>query len=299
MPEIAYINKRFSTGSMLVIKQANEIIEEYQEQGFTLTLRQLFYQHVSRDLIANTQRSYKRLGSIVADARMAGMIDWDSLVDRTRNVLGRAHWDSPVEIIETYAQHFHVDLWEGQQFRPEVWIEKDALIGVIEDVCDEHDVSYFSCRGYTSLSEMWRAAQRLLGYNAAGQLPVIIHLGDHDPSGMDMSRDIEDRLTTFGAKFKFVRIALNMNQIEKYSPPPNPTKLTDSRATGYIENFGDESWELDALEPRVMSKLIEKTIRKFQDKGKWAERTAIEKAGQDSLLYASQRWDDIEKFLDE
>ena len=227
------------------------------------------------------------------------MIDWDSLVDRTRNVIERAHWDSPVEIIETYARHFHVDLWEGQQFRPEVWIEKDALIGVIEGVCDEHDVSYFSCRGYTSLSEMWRAAQRLLGYNAAGQIPVIIHLGDHDPSGMDMSRDIEDRLTTFGAKFKFVRIALNMNQIDKYGPPPNPTKLTDSRATGYIASFGDESWELDALEPKVMSKLIEKTIRKFQDKDKWGERTAIEKAGQDSLLYASQRWDDIEKFLDE
>lgn len=297
MPEITYTTKKLSPGSLSVVDQANKIISEYAAQGFDLTLRQLYYQFVSRGLISNTQRDYKRLGSIVADGRMTGLIDWDSLVDRTRNVQGRSHWDSPADIIQSAAENFHVDLWENQKYRPEVWIEKDALLGVIEDVCTTYDVSYFSCRGYTSLSEMWRAAQRLRGYNAGNQTPVIIHLGDHDPSGIDMSRDIEDRLLVFGAQFKFIRIALNMDQVNKYNPPPNPAKLTDSRATTYINKYGPDSWELDALEPKAMEKLIKKAICKHRDPKAWAVRAGIEKDGQDALLYASQRWEDVEAFL--
>jgi len=298
MPEICYVDKRFSADSLATIDSANVIIAEYAAQGFDLTLRQLYYQFVARDLIPNTQRSYKRLGSIVNDARLAGLIDWDNLVDRTRNLQSRSHWDTPADIIQSAALSFHVDLWEGQRYRPEVWIEKDALLGVIEEVCETNDVAYFSCRGYTSQSEMWRASLRLLDYNAAEQTPVIIHLGDHDPSGIDMSRDIEARLRLFGAKFKFVRIALNMDQIDKYNPPPNPTKVTDSRAASYIDEHGHESWELDALEPLRMVKLIKKTILKYREAKKWAARAGLESLGQDNLRYAAKRWPDVEAFLD-
>jgi hypothetical protein len=162
MPKIAYTSVEFKPSTLALVKQCNAIIAEYQAQGFTLTLRQLYYQLVSRDVIPNKQQEYKRLGSIVNDARLAGMIDWNSIEDRTRNLRSIAHWTDPAEIISAVANQFRHDKWATQPYRPEVWIEKDALVGVIEGVCQELDVPFFSCRGYTSQSEMWTAGQRLL-----------------------------------------------------------------------------------------------------------------------------------------
>lgn len=273
MPLINYIDKRFSEGSLKIIAVANKIIKDYSAQGYDLTLRQLYYQFVSRDLIANKQTEYKRLGSIINDARLAGLIDWDTIVDRTRNMVSNTHWSGPKEIINTCARTFEIDKWANQEHRLEVWIEKDALVGVIENVCRTNDVGFFSCRGYTSQSEMWNASQRLLKYAEAGQEVTIIHLGDHDPSGIDMTRDIQDRLALFMGEYAptINRIALNMNQVKKYKPPPNPAKITDSRAKGYIAEYGGHSWELDALEPAVLEKLIDKTIAKYRDDDLWQE----------------------------
>src|SRR5262249_10346260 len=157
-------------------------------QGYNLTLRQLFYQFVSRDLIPNNVRSYKRLGSIINDARLAGLIDWSAIEDRTRNLHELPCWRTPAGIIRSCAQQYRTDLWAKQENRVEVWIEKEALAGVFERVCDELRVPFFSCRGYTSQSEMWVAGHRLKRIIDAGQRPVILHFGDHDPSGMDMTR---------------------------------------------------------------------------------------------------------------
>ncbi len=279
MPKIRYVPKRFSVGSTLLIEQANTIIREYQKQGYDLTLRQLYYQFVSRDIISNKQTEYKRLGSIINDARLAGLIDWDTIVDRTRNMVSNSHWDGPKEIVASCARQFQIEKWANQNNRVEVWIEKDALVGVIEGVCRRNDVGFFSCRGYTSQSEMWSASQRLLGYTGTGQDVTIIHLGDHDPSGIDMTRDIRDRLAMFmeGDAATVNRIALNMNQIDKYDPPPNPTKLTDSRAAGYLKKFGNESWELDALEPAMLEALIEETILQYKDEDLWEKMIRKEK----------------------
>ena len=273
MPRICYVEKNFRESSLAIVAQANEIIEEYTAQGFDLTLRQLYYQFVSRDLISNIQKEYKRLGSIINDARLAGLIDWDSLVDRTRNLQSLAHWTSPSQIVNSCASQYRIDRWEGQPIRPEVWIEKDALLGVISEVCEKLDVPYFSCRGYTSQSEMWGAAQRTEQYE---QPTLIIHLGDHDPSGIDMTRDIRDRLAMFMGGLEVKRIALNMDQVDKYTPPPNPAKLTDSRIGAYIAEFGEESWELDALEPQVLVDLVEKTILSVRDDDIWDEAEAEE-----------------------
>jgi hypothetical protein len=252
-----------------IIDTANQIIETYRQQGFDLTLRQLFYQFVSRDIIENTERSYKRLGSIINDARLAGLIDWEAITDRTRSLRKNQHWENPGEIIKAAAQSFRHDLWRQQPYRVEVWIEKDALVGVIENVCTRMDVPFFSCRGYTSQSEMWVAAQRLCEWVDMGQQPVILHFGDHDPSGHDMSRDITDRLELFGVKPEFKRIALNYDQIEQYNPPPNPAKITDSRAKSYIKTYGRNSWELDALEPQVIVDLIEEEISQYIEEETW------------------------------
>jgi len=280
MPKISYIDRKFSEKSLNIINHANTIIEEYQSDGLELTLRQLYYQFVSRALIPNSDREYKNLGSIINDARLAGLIDWNSIVDRTRNLQQNSHWKNASEILDSATNSFAINKWDRQSIRCEVWIEKDALVGVIEAPCRKWDVPFFSCRGYTSQSEMWSAAQRLSEYFERGHQQVIIyHLGDHDPSGIDMSRDIQDRLDLLSnnAGIEVERIALTMKQIKTYNPPPNPAKLTDARCTEYIKNYGKSSWELDALEPRVLQILVESHIKSVLDDDKWNNSREFEK----------------------
>jgi hypothetical protein len=266
MARIKYEEKRFSPRVMRTIEQANAIIEEYNAEGLTLTLRQLYYQFVSRDLTPNRQDQYRRLSRVISDGRLAGLIDWFAIVDRTRNLMALRHYADPGEAINFMLRSFILDRREAQPFRPEVWIEKEALVGVISQICNQLDVPYFACKGYTSQSEMWGAGQRFNRYLDRGQRPVIIHLGDHDPSGIDMTRDIVDRQGMFADDAIIVeRIALNMDQVEQYNPPPNPAKLTDSRSTDYISEYGRSSWELDALEPRVIRQLIETTVARYTD----------------------------------
>lgn len=179
MPKIQYRAKKFSADRLDKVEKANVIIAEYRAQGFDLTLRQLFYQFVSRDYIPNTQKDYKNLGDIINDARLAGLVDWNAIVDRTRNLQALANWETPSDIIKACADQYRIDKWAEQQYRVECWIEKDALVGVIEGICKELDIDYFSCRGYTSQSEMWSAAMRLEKYRRAAQVPLILHLGDH------------------------------------------------------------------------------------------------------------------------
>lgn len=293
MPRIQYVTKRFTPTSQLIIDQADGILEEYADQGFQLTLRQLYYQFVVRGIIPNNQLSYKRLGSIINDARLAGMLDWSQIVDRTRGLENLSHWANPTEIIEVCAKQFRIDLWAKQTHRVEVWIEKDALVGVIEPVCERNDVPYLSCRGYTSQSAMWTAAQRLLKWEDRNQVPVILHLGDHDPSGLDMSRDIQDRMALFGVHtVQFHRLALNLDQIQKYNPPPNFAKQTDARYRQYVRDVGQrECWELDALEPSVLDELIQRNIEMFRDNDMWEIATVEQERHRVEIGVVSKHWD--------
>lgn len=299
MPKICYVKRRFSEASLEIIKTANQIIASYGDDGIELTLRQLYYRFIARDIFPNTERSYKNLGSIINDARLAGLIDWDHITDRTRSLRKNSQWGSPDDIIRSAAQSYKIDMWARQKYRPEVFIEKDALLGVIEKVCGENDVPYFSCRGYTSQSEMWAGAMRVKGYVNDNHTPVIFHLGDHDPSGKDMTRDVMGRMRLFMGGVRLERLALNMDQIEQYDPPPNPAKITDSRSTAYIAEFGENSWELDALEPRVIVGLIQKNIDKLKNKKIWAEDLARWKTERDLLFKASEHWDTIAMRLEE
>ena len=300
MPYIAYDEINMKSGTLAIIQKANEIATEYHDKGYEMTLRQLYYQFVARDLIPNTERSYKNLGSAVNKGRMCGMIDWGHITDRTRSLEGNPNWENPGEIIEASARAYNLDKWADQDKRVEVWIEKDALIGVIEGVCSRMDVDYFSCRGYTSQSEMWRAACRMMiRQKRQGQTTVILHLGDHDPSGIDMSNDIQKRLRIFGAQIEFHRIALNMDQIEEFNPPPNPTKLTDSRANSYVDEFGLECWELDALPPDDMEKLVEREIKRYCDIDAWDEIKERQEEEREILDKAADNWDDVTEYVDE
>lgn len=324
MPKICYQPKNFSATSNAIITKANSILREYSNRGIVVTLRQLYYQFVARDIIPNKQSEYKRLGSIINDARLAGLIDWDYLQDRTRNLQSQSSWTSPAGIIESAAASYHRDLWEGQPNHVEVFVEKDALLSVIENVCNRWDVAFFACRGYTSQSEMWAAGQRIVKEVIEnGRNVRIIHLGDHDPSGVDMTRDIDTRLSQFlmhhyvrdyvakhpgtavdtlvsllESALQIDRIALNMDQIEQYDPPPNPAKLTDSRATGYIEEFGGQSWELDALDPDVLTDLIESSITRYVDLAQWEAAKERQEQERVILTRTSEHWGKVANFVE-
>lgn len=297
--KMAYIARRFSKASQAIIDNANAIIEEYDIQGFVLSLRQIFYQFVTRELIANTMREYKRLGSIINDARLAGLIDWQAIIDRERNLQALAHWRDPLDLMRTAARQYLEERWADQPHRVEVWIEKDALAGVFEPICEELDVPFFSCRGYTSQSEMWAAAQRLREYtDGLGQEVTILHFGDHDPSGIDMTRDIRDRLRLFGVSDLNVwRIALNMDQVREYRLPPNPAKLTDTRVSSYVRNYGRESWELDALDPRVLPALVRENVNALRDAEAWEAATAAQETGRSVLTAIGERFDEVREFV--
>lgn len=299
MPRIRYVEKKFNRETLSIIRAADGMLQEFAADGLIVTLRQLYYRFVSRDLIPNTEQSYKRLGSIVNDARLGGLLDWEAIEDRARSLISSAHWDSPADIIDACARQFRIDKWSDQHNRVEVWVEKQALESVVGLAAEPLDCAYFACKGYCSQSEMWRASVRFNAFrrdNGKRQHPVVIYLGDHDPSGLDMTRDVEDRLNTiFGVKVEVVRLALNRDQVNEYDPPPNPAKLTDSRASAYVAEHGDESWELDALEPRVLRQLIQDKIREYMDEDRFEAKRDEERRLRETLRAVSANWTAIEK----
>lgn len=298
MPKIQYKEIDFRDKSLHLIEWANKIVEDYDEQGYNLTLRQLYYQFVARDIIPNNQRMYDNLGALINNARLAGLVDWHSIEDRTRNVKNTYHWQDPRRLLESAAKQFDINKWEGQRNYVEVWVEKDALVEVIGKAASRYDTPYFSCRGYVSQSEMWGAAMRIkdkLRYEH--DRAIIVHLGDHDPSGKDMTRDIDERIKMFlekdgfDGRFEIQRVALEMSQIKKFNPPPNPAKLTDSRCGGYISKYGYSSWELDALEPSVLDNIVRSSILDNLDLDLYNEKLAEEEATRDRLLVYAKKFD--------
>jgi hypothetical protein len=327
-----YETKRVSADRKHTMEVANDICTEYAQQGLVLTIRQLYYQFVARGLVPNEQREYDRLADVVKDARMLGIMDWDFIVDRTRNLMSWKSYKGPEEALKELAEKYHRDMWAPQHQRIEVWVEKDAAIGVIEGVCSVNSVPYFSCRGYTSISEVHEAAQRVRWHIENGNQVTILHIGDHDPSGLDMTRDIEDRLRMFLSRdwaglhmgagrwtrgqirasmqdrleekghpnggtvnpFRVKRIALSYEQVEQYAPPPNPAKQTDARYARYVEETGlDESWELDALEPSVLQDLVNDEVELLRDEAKWAEEEFTLATEKKTLTGVANYWDEV------
>jgi len=296
-----YEAKKLGPASIGVINQANTILREYS----TITLRGLYYQFIARDLFPdswidveynrknglhadtkNTEKNYKRLGVLIGDARMAGLLDWNTLIDSGRSSSVIDGWEDPAEIIESSLTGFYINKWEDQPAHVEVMVEKDAMAPTIRPICSRLSVGFSANKGYSSLSHFYRVGQRIRERIDAGKRCVILYLGDHDPSGLDMSRDVEDRIRLFASEdedyggyppsegeFEVKRLALNMPQVEAYNPPPNPARVTDSRFRKYQMEFGDESWELDALAPSVIDTLITREVDALRDANLWQEST--------------------------
>lgn len=313
--KIAYEKLILRSRALDIIAKANVILDEYAAQGYSLTLRQLYYQFVARDLFPdewvsketgskNCQANYDKLSSIISKGRRCGLIDWSAIVDRTRFLRKDSSWDDPAHIVANSAAGFRLDLWRDQPYYVEVWFEKDALLGIFERASEFYRLPMISCRGYGSDSTWWEAAMRINEISNSGKYgenkkAIILHFGDHDPSGLDMTRDIEARLNLFGCYPKVRRMALNMNQVREYDPPPNPAKETDSRFTDYQEKFGDECWELDALPPDMLVKLVNATVKAYIKPKLWKAALALETEGKEQLGNISDNYAKVVEFLEQ
>jgi len=293
----SFIERTFSTSSMATITVVNAILTEYQQQGFKLSLRQLYYQLVARDYIENTVRSYKNLGNLVSNARQAGLVDWDMIEDRNRETNTPPHWENPAEIVESAARQFRIDKWKDQPAHIEVMVEKDALSGVLEPVCRRLDISITANKGYSSSSTMYEIGKRLWEKNIENKDITIIYLGDHDPSGIDMSRDVEERLTLYSRVFgiEFVRVALNYDQVKVLKPPENPAKETDARYSAYVKQFGRSSWELDAVEPVRLAELVTSAVAERRDEDLWEDALTKEEVMRGKLRAFVDQYDEDEE----
>ena len=254
---------KVSSKRLEYISVINSILEEYSKQGYRLTLRQLYYQLVARDKIPNRVQEYSKLSSVLVAARMNGLTDWSMIEDRTR----RPHipyWVRSIKeaLVDTIRQ-YRLDRQKEQEKCVEIWSEKDAVSNILKRVSEYFHIRLMINRGYSSCSAMKMALDRL---QLPGRKTIILYVGDHDPSGLDMIRDIETRLDEFGLdSFKVIHVALTKEQIDEYNPPPNPAKITDPRARKYIYEHGSESWELDALKPNVLEEIVRKNVENYID----------------------------------
>lgn len=277
MAKCKYKDVKFRQESLDLIERCNAIIVEYTRAGYRLTLRQLYYQLVTVNAITNEERSYKRLSALLTDARYAGLVDWDAIEDRVRQPRTSSEWSDINSIVESAIYSYRLPRWNGQSNYVELWVEKEALAGVLAPIARKYHITLMVNKGYSSASAMRESAlrfQRELDFPRGSSAYhehrerklTLLYLGDHDPSGEDMVRDIRDRFLEFGTDVDVKKVALTIRQVRRYDPPPNPAKITDPRAEGYIEKYGNSSWEVDALPPSTLTQLIEDELDALIDR---------------------------------
>lgn len=256
-----------------------KITEEYIKMKQRLSVRQLYYQLVAHNVIPNSLKSYNSAMGLIKNGRETGDIDWDCIVDRGRVPVMPRQYASVSEFMSKTAGLYRRNRWEGQPHYVEVMVEKDALTGVLEPIANEYHVLLLANKGYSSTSAMHAAAGRINKEHERGKTCHILYMGDHDPSGMDMERDIKKRLAKFKCTVELERVALTREQIEKYNPSPNPIKMSDSRTAWYRKHYGNQSWELDALNPQILAGILKKHILKYLDLQKYSEMLDSEEQG--------------------
>ena len=277
------------------LKLCQTILEEYKADNIVLTLRQLFYQLIGKDLIPNTQKEYKKLSTLLTKARESGRVDWSCIEDRIRRPLEWNWFNNIQECAKEAAQGFCLQRWSTQPKYVELWCEKDALSSVLRPICDELFVTSMVNRGYSSCSAMYEARNRIERNRKHNKWRIsrrvhILYLGDLDPSGEDMVRDIRDRFDMFEVEdIKVTKVAINPDQVKRWNLKHNTAKLSDSRADGFIAKFGNKSYEVDAIPPRELQKLIKRSIVKHMDMASYQRIVSVEASMRSKLIKAVKK----------
>jgi hypothetical protein len=277
-----------------LIKAVNEILATYDPKE-KITLRQLFYQLVIRKIIENELKNYKLLSAKLVKAREDGDVDDGRFEDEERPVIGGdADSEDPTGYYEDHEDSFRTcwerysrPRWWGQDYYVEIFVEKRALVKQIAEVAEPYGVTTCATRGYSSytfivnaIDRIMRCCERWEGEPGSIRKPVILQFGDRDPSGVDMTRDQEERLQRYGLierlcelgcdiDYCVERIALTAEQIEQYHLPPDPAKIKDKRTKKFIEEYGNAAVELDALDANVLKKLVKEAIESRIDARIW------------------------------
>lgn len=342
----------------VVISHIKDIVWTYAKDRYILTLRQLHYQLVTKNWTVNHDTAYKKLSSILDDCRYSGEVDWKGFEDRGRVPSIPYMVDDIADAFQDTINTYRIDRQKGQPNHVELWTEKDALSGILSRSTRKYGIYLVVNKGYTSSSAIYGAYERVVERILNGQAVTILYFGDHDPSGLDMIRDIRERLTFFlshgnqlmkdpnfaskveewwdeheytwydlnyqeylsdkqmddlsrgadeigytrfdkaGAAFDAGKLAwyisehelfsvkaigLTMQQIKKYNLPPNPTKMTDSRADGYVKLYGKTCWEVDALDPKTLTEIVETNIQETIDMDMYEEAIKQEEADKNKI----------------
>ena len=260
----------------LIVKEVNALFAKYQMK---MTLRQVYYRLVAKLIIPNTINEYKALSRLLVKARENEDVDYRKIEDRARTTIGYDDGsESPKEYLDSWEkafrrcwQSFTMQMWKTQPQFVEVWIEKDALSRVVSEEAMKFKVKTCPSKGYSSFTYIADAVNRL-GWHK-DQKCVILYAGDYDPSGMDITRDLQDRLTRYGADVTVKRIALSLEQIKEYNLPPMPAKTTDARYAKFVaDTGGSDAVELDALEPPVLQQVVRDAVKEEIDSEAWNAR---------------------------
>lgn len=241
--------------------------------GHPMTVRQVYYQLVSRQVIENKRTAYMAVSNLLVEARKSGAIPWEWVEDRLRRPRAVSMWADLAAFAETARQAYRRDVWATQPGYVEVWLEKDALSGIFEDELDAYGVTLNVGRGYDGWDSIHNAAVR---YTHRRRQVTILYFGDFDPSGEDMVRSLRDRLGELGSCPEIIKCALTSKDIKQYNLPPDFAKRSDTRAAAFIAEHGDVSVELDALPVAVLRQRLVDEVKARLDLDALAEVEAQE-----------------------
>jgi len=283
-----------------IVPTVNKILSEYD---FPVTLRQLYYRLISDpyNYFENAERNYKALSRWMTTARETGEVNYKRMTDRSRKIIGEGDSESEttltflenkVEALEYQADYYKKAKWTGQDCRIEVWCEKDALSGLISSVTEDYNVflvaggGFQSCQIALERADVWKRLDC--------KRVILIDFRDHDPSGLEMSKELSKRLLRYSEleNFELFRAALNIEQVRAFSLRPNRIDNQDTRASGYEKKYGQDCWELDALPPKELQLIVGKSIKRFVDLEIW-NKVSIQQAADRQFL--KKRFKEIRK----
>jgi hypothetical protein len=244
-----------------------------------MTVRQVYYQLVSRQVIENSRGAYQSVSKALIGARQDGIVPWEWIEDRLRRPRHVSMWTDIADFGESAIASYRRDVWATQPRYFEAWLEKDALSGIFEDVLEPYGVTLNVGRGYDGWSSINSAAERFYVHGNA----TIIYFGDFDPSGEDMVRSLKERLDWFGLDVEIIKAALTRDDINNYGLPPDFTKATDTRRAKFVEKHGDISVELDALPVDILRQRIIEHVEARMDLDSLAGCRATEDGEREQL----------------
>lgn len=263
--------------SLEIMAWAKSILEQHRP----MTVRQVFYQLVAKQIIKNSRSQYQAVSNILVQARKAEIIPWDWIEDRLRRPRHVSMWSDLTDFGDTVMGAYRRDVWVNQPTYIEVWVEKDALSGILEDAIRDYGVTLNVGRGYDGWDSIHNAATRF----KEKEVPtVILYFGDFDPSGEDMVRSLCERLGFFGCEPELIKCALTEKDIETYNLPPDLTKKKDSRQKAFVEKYGDVSVELDALPVDVLRDRIVEQVESRMNLDELAKVKRKEKRDKNKLV---------------